>query len=85
MAASLIVGESYRASRSTAKRRDDVDEALDALRGEVGELRKVLEDKLGAHALQQAGDGTASTVETRSVADQGKEAARVVLAKESER
>jgi hypothetical protein len=83
VAAGLIVGESYRGSRSTARRRDDVDEALEALRGEVRDLRKVLDDKLGT----KVEDGKMiGKVDMKDVAKDAKDAAReMVVRKDNER
>jgi hypothetical protein len=42
--ASLVLGESYRSSRSAAKRRDDVADRLESLEEEIGTLRATLGD-----------------------------------------
>ncbi|KAI6128027.1 hypothetical protein EV401DRAFT_1932466 [Pisolithus croceorrhizus] len=43
VAAALIVGESFRASRAQSKRRDDVDDRLDELATSVSSLRDTVE------------------------------------------
>jgi hypothetical protein len=62
VAASLIVGESYRGRQSTAKRRDDVDDALEGLRKEVEVLKSLVEGlddkvaKMGASRLENGSE-----------------------------
>lgn len=40
VAAGLIIGETYRGSRSTAKRKDYVDEQLESLQEEISKLKE---------------------------------------------
>ncbi|KAI0044120.1 OPA3-domain-containing protein [Auriscalpium vulgare] len=40
VAVALIIGETWRTSRNTSKRRDNVDESLDSLQAHVGELNE---------------------------------------------
>ncbi len=56
MAAGLIIGETWRSARSSAKRRDGVDEQLEALGTQVGALGERIE------ALVRGWGGGARTV-----------------------
>ncbi|KAF8177592.1 optic atrophy 3 protein-domain-containing protein, partial [Pholiota molesta] len=60
VAAALIVGETWRSSRSQARRRDDVDEQLDALGARLGELAARVDASRGSSSMigRRRGRGT---------------------------